>query len=41
MLILTGLRPAFEEEIGAQPQTAGEGRPPFRIPFLLALLIYE
>ena len=31
----------FEEEVGAQPQTPGEGLRPFTIPLLLALLIYE
>ena len=36
-------RPAacFEEEVGAQPQTAGEGLLPFTIPLLLALQMYE
>jgi hypothetical protein len=33
IIILTGLRPAFEEEGGAQPQTPG--RPPFTIQLLL------
>ena len=38
-MILTGLRPAFEEEGGAQPQTPGEGRPPFTILLVLVLSV--
>jgi hypothetical protein len=37
--MLTGLRPAFEEEGGAQPQTPGQGRQPFTIPLLLVLSV--
>jgi hypothetical protein len=33
--MLTGLRPALEEEIGAVPQTPSEGRQPFTIPLQL------
>ena len=38
-MILTDLRPSFEEEGGAQPHIPGEGLPPFTILLLLVLSV--